>query len=104
LRLEGTEEQQRFFYGRVPAGERLGDALSETGTKTAYDHATRIARDGTVYRLNGRKFYSTGVPFAHGSRSSRMTRIMSAQATGLRRRAVSPCSVLGKNEPGNDGG
>jgi hypothetical protein len=32
LRLEGTEEQQRFFYGRVPAGERLGDALSETGS------------------------------------------------------------------------
>ena len=65
LRLQGTEEQKRFFYGRVLAGERLGNALSETGTKTAHDHATRIARDGAVYRLNGRKFYSTGVLFAH---------------------------------------
>ena len=65
LRLEGTEEQKRFFYGRVLAGERLGNALSETGTKTAHDHATRLTRDGSIYRLNGRKFYSTGVLFAH---------------------------------------
>jgi SfnB family sulfur acquisition oxidoreductase len=65
LRLQGTEEQKRFFYGRVLAGERLGNALSETGTKTAHDHATLITRDGAVYRLNGRKFYSTGVLFAH---------------------------------------
>jgi SfnB family sulfur acquisition oxidoreductase len=65
LRLQGTAEQKRFFYGRVLAGERLGNALSETGTKTAQDHATRITRDGALYRLNGRKFYSTGVLFAH---------------------------------------
>jgi SfnB family sulfur acquisition oxidoreductase len=65
LRLQGTEEQKRFFYGRVLAGERLGNALSETGTKTAHDHATRLTRDGALYRLNGRKFYSTGVLFAH---------------------------------------
>jgi SfnB family sulfur acquisition oxidoreductase len=65
LRLEGTEEQKRFFYARVLAGERLGNALSETGTKTAHDHVTRLTRDGARYRLNGRKFYSTGVLFAH---------------------------------------
>ena len=65
LRLEGTEQQKRFFYGRVLAGERIGNALSETGTKTAHDHATRLMRDGDIYRLNGRKFYSTGVLFAH---------------------------------------
>lgn len=65
LRLQGTEEQKRFFYGRVLAGERLGNALSETGTKTAHDHATRLTRDGSILRLNGRKFYSTGVLFAH---------------------------------------
>jgi alkylation response protein AidB-like acyl-CoA dehydrogenase len=65
LRLEGSEEQKRFFYNRVLAGERLGNALSETGTKTAHDHATRLTRDGNIYRLNGRKFYSTGVLFAH---------------------------------------
>ena len=49
LRLQGTEEQKRFFYGRVLAGERLGNALSETGTKTAHDHATRLTRDGSLY-------------------------------------------------------
>jgi alkylation response protein AidB-like acyl-CoA dehydrogenase len=65
LRLQGTEEQKRFFYGRVLAGERLGNALSETGTKTAHGHATRLSRDGSIYRLSGRKFYSTGVLFAH---------------------------------------
>ena len=65
LRLEGTEAQKRFFYGRVLAGERLGNALSETGTKTAHDHATRLTRDGSIHRLSGRKFYSTGVLFAH---------------------------------------
>lgn len=65
LRLEGSEEQKRFFYERVLAGERLGNALSETGTKTAHDHATRLTRDGSIYRLNGRKFYSTGVLFAY---------------------------------------
>jgi SfnB family sulfur acquisition oxidoreductase len=65
LRLQGAEEQKRFFYGRVLAGERLGNALSETGTKTAQDHATRLTRDGALYRLDGQKFYSTGVLFAH---------------------------------------
>jgi SfnB family sulfur acquisition oxidoreductase len=65
LRLQGSEEQKRFFYGRILAGERIGNALSELGTKTAQDHKTRISRDGAVFRLNGRKFYSTGVLFAH---------------------------------------
>ncbi len=65
LRLEGSDEQKRFFYGRVLAGERIGNALSETGTKTAQDHATRLTRTGSGYALNGRKFYSTGVLFAH---------------------------------------
>jgi len=65
LRLQGTEEQKRFFYSRILAGERLGNALSETGTRTAQDHATRLTRDGSIFRLNGRKFYSTGVLFAH---------------------------------------
>jgi SfnB family sulfur acquisition oxidoreductase len=65
LRLQGSEEQKSFFYARVLAGERIGNALSEIGTKTAQDHATRLTRDGAGYRLNGKKFYSTGVLFAH---------------------------------------
>jgi SfnB family sulfur acquisition oxidoreductase len=65
LRLQGSPEQKQFFYKAVLAGERLGNALSEVGTRTAQDHATRITRDGDSFRLNGRKFYSTGALFAH---------------------------------------
>jgi SfnB family sulfur acquisition oxidoreductase len=65
LRLQGSETQQRFFYDRVLAGERIGNALSELGTRTAHHHNTRVTRDGAAYRVNGRKFYSTGVLFAH---------------------------------------
>ena len=65
LRLSGTPEQKRFFYDRILAGERIFNALSERGTKTAQDHATRLTRSGDAFELNGRKFYSTGVLFAH---------------------------------------
>jgi SfnB family sulfur acquisition oxidoreductase len=65
LRLEGSEEQKRFFYGRILAGERIGNALSELGTKTAQDHNTRLSKHGPVLRLNGKKFYCTGALFAH---------------------------------------
>ncbi|MCW6506423.1 SfnB family sulfur acquisition oxidoreductase [Lichenifustis flavocetrariae] len=65
LRLQGTEAQKRFFYDRVLAGERIFNALSERGTKTAQDHNTRLTRTSDGFRLNGTKFYSTGVLFAH---------------------------------------
>ncbi len=65
LRLQGAPEQQRFFYDRALRGERVFNALSEKGTKTAHDHATTLSRTGGGSRLNGRKFYSTGVLFAH---------------------------------------
>ena len=65
LRLRGTQEQKRFFYERILAGERIFNALSERGTKTSHDHATTLTRAGDSYRLNGRKYYSTGVLFAH---------------------------------------
>ena len=64
LRTDGTEEQKRFFFGRALAGDRFGNALSERGTKTVGHYNTRITRDGIGYRINGRKFYSTGVIFA----------------------------------------
>jgi SfnB family sulfur acquisition oxidoreductase len=65
VRLTGDETQKRNLYDRILAGDRIGNALSESGTKTAQDHATRILRDGDGYRIDGRKFYSTGVLFAH---------------------------------------
>ena len=33
IRLTATEEQKRFWFGRVLAGERFGNALSEAGTQ-----------------------------------------------------------------------
>ena len=64
LRTDGSEEQKKFFFGRALAGDRFGNALSERGTKTVGHYNTRITRDGLGYRINGRKFYSTGVLFA----------------------------------------
>ena len=64
LRVDGSEEQKRFFFGRALAGDRFGNALSERGTKTVADYNTRITPEGPGYRVNGQKFYSTGVLFA----------------------------------------
>ncbi|MGY5812280.1 SfnB family sulfur acquisition oxidoreductase [Rhizobium sp. LEGMi198b] len=64
LRTDGSDEQKRFFFGRALAGDRFGNALSERGTKTVGHYNTRIVGDGSGYRLNGRKYYSTGVLFA----------------------------------------
>ena len=65
LRLGATEEQKRFFFGRVLDGDRLGNAFTEIGTKTPVDFKTRVVRKGEDYELNGQKFYSTGTLFAH---------------------------------------
>jgi SfnB family sulfur acquisition oxidoreductase len=64
LRTDGSEEQKRYFFERALAGDRFGNALSEKGTKTVGHYNTRISREGLGYRINGRKFYSTGVLFA----------------------------------------
>jgi SfnB family sulfur acquisition oxidoreductase len=65
LRLDASEEQKRFFFERILAGDRLGNALSEVGGKHAGDYRTTVRREGDVYRLDGRKYYCTGALFAH---------------------------------------
>jgi alkylation response protein AidB-like acyl-CoA dehydrogenase len=65
IRTNGSKEQKRFFYDRVLQGQRLGNALSELGTKTVGDYNTRIVADQEAFILTGRKFYSTGALFAH---------------------------------------
>jgi len=68
LRVNGTPAQQQRLYAEALAGQRFGNALAELGTKTAHDRVTRLTpdmhegRDG--YRINGRKFYSTGAIYA----------------------------------------
>jgi SfnB family sulfur acquisition oxidoreductase len=65
IRLDGTEEQKRFYFEQVLAGKRFGNAFSEAGTKNVQDFQTRITPDGDAFRVNGKKFYSTGALFAH---------------------------------------
>jgi len=57
----GSLEQKNFFFAEVVAGSRLGNALSERGTKHPGDYKTTLTRDAAGdWRLNGRKYYSTG--------------------------------------------
>jgi SfnB family sulfur acquisition oxidoreductase len=61
MALLGTEAQKRRLLSEVLAGNRIGNALAERGTKHAQDLQTRLAPDeaGTL-RLSGRKYYCTG--------------------------------------------
>jgi SfnB family sulfur acquisition oxidoreductase len=66
MRLQGTETQQRWLFGEVLAGRRIGNAQSESGTKHVRDIRTTLTADGPGrWRLNGRKFYATGALLAH---------------------------------------
>ncbi|MGF6980610.1 SfnB family sulfur acquisition oxidoreductase [Paraburkholderia atlantica] len=64
LRVGGRPEQQRFFYDRVLAGDRFGNALAETGHKD-FKRRTRLTRGAAGWQVEGRKFYCTGALFAH---------------------------------------
>jgi SfnB family sulfur acquisition oxidoreductase len=65
IRLDGTEDQKKFYFEQVLNGKRFGNAFSEAGTKNVMDFQTRITPDGDAFRVNGKKFYSTGALFAH---------------------------------------
>ena len=64
LRVGGSVEQQRFFYERVLAGERFGNALAEIGHKD-FKRRTRLTRAADGWHVDGRKFYCTGALYAH---------------------------------------
>ncbi|ASW09994.1 MULTISPECIES: SfnB family sulfur acquisition oxidoreductase [unclassified Rhizobium] len=64
LRVGGSEEQKRFFYDRVLAGDRFGNALAEVGQRD-FTRRTRLVRDGSGALVEGRKFYCTGALYAH---------------------------------------
>lgn len=65
IRLDGTEEQKRFFFDLVLQGQRFGNAFSEIGTKSVNEVQTRLIRFGDGHVLNGRKHYSAGALLAH---------------------------------------
>jgi len=64
LRVGGSTQQQRFFYERVLAGERFGNALAEIGQKD-FRRRTRLSHGAHGWRIDGRKFYCTGALYAH---------------------------------------
>ncbi len=65
IRLQGSDEQQAFFFAQVLQGYRFANALSETGGKTVLDIRTRIEEGAGGLRINGRKGYCTGSLYAH---------------------------------------
>jgi SfnB family sulfur acquisition oxidoreductase len=65
VRANGTAEQKQQIYELVLSGARLGNALSEVGTKTVGHYNTRIYRQADHFVVSGRKYYSTGALFAH---------------------------------------
>lgn len=60
----GTADQAAFFFGRILAGDSIGNAHSENSRQRAgvYEHDLRRVEGG--WRMTGRKFYSTGAAFA----------------------------------------
>ena len=64
IRLDGSDEQKKFFFDLVLQGKRFGNAFSEIGTKSVLDVRTRLERHGSDYVLNGRKYYSAGALLA----------------------------------------
>ena len=65
IRLQGSDEQRRFFFELALSGHRFANALSETGGKTVQDIQTRLTRTADGLRINGRKGYCTGSLYAH---------------------------------------
>lgn len=64
LRVGGSPAQKQFFYERVLRGERLGNALAETGHKD-FQRRTQLLREAGGWFVHGQKFYCTGAIFAH---------------------------------------
>lgn len=60
----GTPEQAEFFYRRVLAGDRIGNAHSEDTRKRPGDYEHQLERVEGGWTITGRKYYSTGAIFA----------------------------------------
>jgi alkylation response protein AidB-like acyl-CoA dehydrogenase len=55
---------RKRWLRRVVDGALVGNAQSEDGSPSFWQNATTVRRDGHGWRLDGRKFYSTGSLFA----------------------------------------
>jgi SfnB family sulfur acquisition oxidoreductase len=65
IRLQGTPEQQAYFFGLALQGHRFANAISETGGKNVQDIQATIRPYGDGHVINGRKGYCTGSLYAH---------------------------------------
>ncbi len=70
IRLDGTEDQRKFFFDLVLNGVRFGNAFSEIGNKHVADFKTIIKPvNGNAnqhgFEVNGQKFFATGALLAH---------------------------------------
>ena len=52
------------WLDRLGQGETVGSGFSEVGDTPLGSHATRLVRDGSIWRLDGEKFYTTGSLYA----------------------------------------
>jgi len=60
----GTEAQADFFFRRILAGDRIGNAHSEDTRKRPGDYEHDLRQVDGGWRITGRKYYSTGAIFA----------------------------------------
>ncbi len=60
----GRVADQRAWFARFVAGEIAGNAWSEVGSTAIDTQQTVLTRDGSGYRLDGTKYYTTGSIFA----------------------------------------
>lgn len=51
LRVNGSEAQKRYYFERILAGERFGNALAELGTRTSQERRTRLSKDGDGFQI-----------------------------------------------------
>lgn len=61
---QGTPEQAEFFFKRLLAGDRIGNAHSEDTKRRPGDYEHKLERVDGGWVVNGRKYYSTGAIFA----------------------------------------
>lgn len=64
IRVTGSDEQKRLWFGRVLDGARLGNAFSEAKSRHVGAFETTVRADGDGYIVDGEKFYATGALFA----------------------------------------
>ena len=60
----GRVADQRAWFARFVAGEIAGNAWSEVGATAIDTQHTVLTRDGSGFRLDGTKYYTTGSIFA----------------------------------------